>query len=685
MITRVLAVTGLVVVAASIALGAVDRFHLHIPAFLALYAAAFVAYAVAVRAVLRSAVSPRSALWVVAMVAVAARVALLPTQPDLSTDAYRYVWEGRVVLHGANPFALAPADSSLVTLRDSTFELINHKPLVTIYPPLAQGLFALGAWIAPNLVALKSLFSLFDLGIVLVLVALLRARGRPATHALIYAWSPLVIVETAHSGHLDAAGAFFLVLGVALLARGRRVWGGVVLGASFLIKYLAIALTPFLLRRGFRAAIPAFIAVAVLGYLPFLGAGDGLTRSLRTYGFDWSFNGPPFMALSILLRDGALVRWVLAALGALAVLAISYRDRDLVRVTYFIVGTAILLSPTVYPWYLVWIVPFLCVFPNRAWLLFTGLVALSYWVWIVHDATGAWMLPNWILALEYMPFYGLLVWDAAATPRVLSSASPLRSGLPRMRTSSPSLVGARRTPPAAMRVSIVMPARNEEVSIGLVLEEIPRHLVDEVIVVDNGSTDRTAEVARLHGATVVQEPTPGYGAACLAGIARVASPSNVIVILDADHSDYPEDLPALLAPIASGEADLAIGSRTRGGAEPGALPWNQRFGNRLACALMRSLYGVRPTDMGPFRAIRRDALDALAMRDRTFGWNVEMHAKAVIEGLSIVEVPVRYRKRVGQSKISGTVRGTIRAGTKIIATILVYYPQYLSARRERKE
>jgi glycosyltransferase involved in cell wall biosynthesis len=181
------------------------------------------------------------------------------------------------------------------------------------------------------------------------------------------------------------------------------------------------------------------------------------------------------------------------------------------------------------------------------------------------------------------------------------------------------------------------------------------------------------------------EGVPGYGAACLAGIARAASSSNVVVILDADHSDFPEDLPALLAPIASGEADMVIGSRTLGGAEPGALPWNQRWGNRLACGLMRALYGVRPTDMGPFRAIRRDALEGLGMRDRTFGWNVEMHAKAVIAGIAIREEPVRYRRRVGTSKISGTVSGTIRAGTKIIATILVYYPRYLASRRNWEE
>lgn len=238
--------------------------------------------------------------------------------------------------------------------------------------------------------------------------------------------------------------------------------------------------------------------------------------------------------------------------------------------------------------------------------------------------------------------------------------------------------------PEDQRVAIVMPARNEAQSVGLVLDEIPRDLVCRVIVVDNGSTDGTADVARAHGALVVSEPEPGYGAACLAGLAEVGDDVGIVVILDADHSDYPGDLPLLLAPIQRGEADFVIGSRVLGGAEPGALPWNQRRGNQLACALMRLLYGTTFTDMGPFRAIRREALVALGMRDRSFGWNVEMQARALTAGLSIMEVPVRYRRRVGRSKISGTVRGTIRAGVKIIGTILVYYPSYRRSRRKHE-
>lgn len=236
----------------------------------------------------------------------------------------------------------------------------------------------------------------------------------------------------------------------------------------------------------------------------------------------------------------------------------------------------------------------------------------------------------------------------------------------------------------SLRATIIIPAFNEERSVGLVIDEIPREHVHEVVVVDNGSSDRTAEVARERGATVLREDARGYGAACLKGIAHTGDETDVVVVLDGDHSDYPEDLDAILRPIRDGHADFVIGSRVLGRAEKGALPWNQRWGNWLACMLMRLLFGRRFTDMGPFRAIRRRELLGLGMVDTTFGWNVEMQAKAIIAGLRIEEVPVRYRRRIGQSKISGTVKGTILAGTKIIGTIFKYYPDYLRARRATK-
>ncbi len=216
-------------------------------------------------------------------------------------------------------------------------------------------------------------------------------------------------------------------------------------------------------------------------------------------------------------------------------------------------------------------------------------------------------------------------------------------------------------------VAVIIPAFNEEPSIGKVIAAIPEW-VDDVIVVDNGSTDSTAEVARDHGARVVPEPQRGYGSACLAGIAALDNP-DVVVFLDGDFSDHPEEMHLLVDPIASDLADMVIGSRIIGKRAPGALTLQALFGNWLSCMLLRWLWSVSYTDLGPFRAIRHETLKRLAMRDRNYGWTVEMQVKAAQRGVRVCEVPVSYRKRVGRSKISGTVKGVLGAGTKILSTI----------------
>jgi glycosyltransferase involved in cell wall biosynthesis len=217
------------------------------------------------------------------------------------------------------------------------------------------------------------------------------------------------------------------------------------------------------------------------------------------------------------------------------------------------------------------------------------------------------------------------------------------------------------------RVAVVIPALDEEEAIGAVLAELPPG-AHRVIVVDNGSRDRTAAVARAAGATVVHEPRRGYGSACLAGIAA-APEAEVVAFLDGDHSDHPAQLRDVLAPILRGEADLVIGSRARGRRAPGAHPWHAILGTRLCVALMNALIGTRATDLGPFRAITAGALRRLDMRDGGFGWTVEMQIKARRRGLRVVEVAVDYRPRVGRSKVSGTLRGSVGAGAKILGVI----------------
>jgi len=221
------------------------------------------------------------------------------------------------------------------------------------------------------------------------------------------------------------------------------------------------------------------------------------------------------------------------------------------------------------------------------------------------------------------------------------------------------------------RISVIIPAYNEESSIGLVLDALPQEKIHEIIVVDNCSTDATARVAQEHGARVVKEPRKGYGSACLKGIDELDAP-DIVVFIDGDFSDFPEEIVLLIGPIETGEKDFVLGSRMIFPKSKLALLPQARYGNWLAIFLIKLFFKHEFTDLGPFRAIRYSSLMSLAMQDRDFGWTVEMQIKAVRNGLRIHEVPVNYRKRVGISKITGTLSGTFRAGTKIIYTIFKY-------------
>jgi len=221
-------------------------------------------------------------------------------------------------------------------------------------------------------------------------------------------------------------------------------------------------------------------------------------------------------------------------------------------------------------------------------------------------------------------------------------------------------------------IHVIIPAFNEEMSIGKVISEIPRSLVSKIVVVNNASTDATARHAREAGAVVLDEPVRGYGNACLTGIeyCKKQEPQpDVVVFLDADHSDYPEEMVALVKPILAQQCDLVIGSRSLGRRQPGSMTVQQIFGNWLATSLLKLFFNARFTDLGPFRAIRFSSLLALNMQDRNYGWTVEMQVKAARQGLRFAELPVRYRKRIGVSKVSGTVKGTIMAGYKILYTL----------------
>lgn len=223
-----------------------------------------------------------------------------------------------------------------------------------------------------------------------------------------------------------------------------------------------------------------------------------------------------------------------------------------------------------------------------------------------------------------------------------------------------------------MRVSVIIPTHNEAQAIKRVIADLPSDLTTEVIVVDSNSTDGTPEIAAKMGARVIPEPRRGYGRACLTGMAAANSP-DVIVFLDGDYSDRPSELPILLAPIIEGRADITLGSRLRERSSTGALPRHQVFGNRLAASLIRLFYGLKISDLGPFRAGRADVLHALALEETTYGWAVEMILKGALAGFRVVEVPVSYYPRIGKSKISGTLKGTLGAGWFILSLIVRYY------------
>jgi len=624
---------------------------LHLGAFYTWFAAAFGCYLLALWLIRRFEKKGAAPFLLILGVAVVARWILFGTTPTLSDDIYRYRWDGRVQAAGIDPYAYPPNDPALAFLRDEQSAHINFPHLRTVYPPMTQAAFRLGASLGETLTAQKLVFLSAELLTVLSLLVILRRRGRSPLWLAAYAWHPLVVLEIAGSGHNDALGVAMLWLGIA--AWEARAWGGSALAwaAAFLSKFGSIVMAPWWWCR--RAARPWLVAFLFLGLVPLAlrpTVVSALTESLSAMTMRFEANSSIYLLLAGLVHHAGLARILVAGLWLAVVIWWAKREADPVRYVLIVMGAAALLSPVAHPWYLVWLIPCFCLWRVPMFMALSGTIVLSYTSWPGYLAGGSWGVPGWARIIEYAPVLALGLWGLGRAGRKKGAAPFFPSrGLG--------------------RVGVIIPARNEAAALREVLTEIPRGLVREVIVVDNGSTDETSEVAASCGARVVREPTPGYGRACLAGLAALDPSVDTVVFLDGDHADYPEELPSLLAPIAEGRADLVIGSRAAQ-AQHGSLTLPQRLGNRLACALLHLLFGVRYTDLGPFRAVRRQALDALRMEDGAFGWTVEMQAKAARQGLRVAEVQVRYRPRIGRSKISGTLSGTVRAGVAILSTII---------------
>jgi len=329
------------------------------------------------------------------------RLLLMHTAPVLSGDLYRYLWDGRLVANGWNPFTRSPADPAFAPWHDGIYAALNHASVPTIYPPLAQWLFALAWKLGGTPLAWKAVLLACEALLVAGLSALLRRRKLPAYRLLLYYWNPLVVVECYGSGHVDLAAAAFLVLALALWDGGRRIRAGAAWGAAVLIKLVPLLLVPALIRRRAWGALVAAALLILLLYLPFRQAGSMLWEGLRIYARNWDYNGAIYPMIRPFFRDGDAPRMILAALLAVTVVVIAWRARTLSGALLASWMAFLILAPTVYPWYLVPAVALLPLHPDPGLLLLSGTVALTYLPLPAFRATGVWSLPAWIPAVEY--------------------------------------------------------------------------------------------------------------------------------------------------------------------------------------------------------------------------------------------------------------------------------------------
>jgi hypothetical protein len=407
-----------------------------VPALWLALLAALIAYGAAVWLILRRE-HPRAQAGVLVLgAAIVFRLLLVDTAPSLSDDIYRYLWDARVQAAGHNPYAQAPASESLQSLRDADWRRINHPEIVTVYPPFSQWFFRAVYAVAPGVTGMKAAFVLCDLLLILGLWQLLLARGQDPLRVALYAWHPLPVIEIAGNGHVDVLGAALMVAALLCLHDGRRHVAAWVLTAATLTKMVpAVVMTAFWrhwespgtaswrrwidpLTRWPLLWLPIGVVAA---YLPYLSAGDALWSGLRTFALKWRHNDSLYGVVYATLAnpkpgwvwdDEALLlaRYVCLALLALVGLVALIRCRDPIRIALAVLGAQLLLSPTVHPWYLLWILPLLPMWPAPAWMAFSWLVALSYQVLDGYSTSGDWSLAAWVLWVEYVPVYLLLCW-----------------------------------------------------------------------------------------------------------------------------------------------------------------------------------------------------------------------------------------------------------------------------------
>ena len=383
----------------------------HADWFLVYFFLAFLVYLALVRSVhLKSSSSSRAMAIGICLLGVLFRLTLLSLTPTLSDDIYRYLWDGRVQAAGLNPYRYAPSDPALAWLRTPEWTFINHPDIPTIYPPLMQVMFRFGVWLSPTVLMQKVPFLLCDVAIMGWLVWQLPRWGLSPAMSLIYAWHPLVIVEVAGSGHNDAWGVLWLLLGLGLWRDRTRLTATLAFAMSFLTKFTTALLVPFYVVRA-RKLLLAFLAVVFIGGLACWGSPH-FTPGLGQYSRQWEFNSSFYRVLMSLWKNPLGVRLLLGCGVMVLGFVLARRHDDLLGYTVVMIQAAILVTPVLEPWYLLWLIPLLCLRFSWPWLIFTGLSMLSYMVLVSYVRHGVWVIPLWATWVEYGPLYLWLVWRA---------------------------------------------------------------------------------------------------------------------------------------------------------------------------------------------------------------------------------------------------------------------------------
>lgn len=378
------------------------------------FAAAFFIYVVGVYQSYghESRPSDRRLLGIILGIAVICRLTLLFSPPTLSDDIFRYVWDGKMQNQGINPYLYPPEAPEIAPLRDEFHPRINNKHISTIYPPLTEMMFRLVDTIWHHPAVMKIFFTLCDLWIIVLILRMLRDRQLPSYRVLIYAWNPLVMIEFAGTGHNDTLALSLMLAALIAVTSRKTVSAMVYISLSFLSKFFAVVLLPEFYRV-VRSIKPFWLipAIIIVFYLPYIDAGSQLFHGLMVYGDKWRFNDSIFSMMVYMTGSLDYAKAIIAILFAGIILIRFVLPPAPYKTAYIIVGAYLLLTPTLQPWYMVWVIPFLCIFPNRAWILLTGLAPISYHVAIQFIQTGIWSETTWIRYVQYIPFYSLLITD----------------------------------------------------------------------------------------------------------------------------------------------------------------------------------------------------------------------------------------------------------------------------------